>query len=355
METLFPILLFIIALASLIIVHELGHLLASKAVGVKVQEFGIGFPPRVARLFRIGETDFTLNAIPLGGFVRPAGENDPNVPGGLSAANPWKRIFVLLAGPAMNILAALLIYAYIFLQLGKPDLTRVEIMDVSPSSPAGVAGLEAGDIVLQINDEPIDSSEELHDQIYARLGEPIQLTFLRGDQVMTVSLVPRDPPPADGAIGISMGHPLVPINPGEAITVGGQAIWEQATSLVELPGRLISGQASPEEGRLVGYKGMYDIYTEVREADSAPDSELPAGINTLSFFASISVSLGILNLLPVPALDGGRILFTLPELIFRRRIPPAYENAVNLIGLALLLLLIVYINVQDFINPIVIP
>lgn len=355
METLFPILLFIIALASLIIVHELGHLLASKAVGVKVQEFGIGFPPRVARLFRIGETDFTLNAIPLGGFVRPAGENDPNVPGGLSAANPWKRIFVLLAGPAMNILAALVIYAYIFLQLGKPDLTRVEIMDVSPSSPAGLAGLEAGDIVLQINDEPIDSSEELHDQIYASLGEPIQLTFLRGDQVITVSLVPRDPPPADGAIGISMGHPLVPINPGEAITVGGQAIWEQATALVELPGRLISGQASPEEGRLVGYKGMYDIYTEVREADSAPDSELPAGINTLSFFASISVSLGILNLLPVPALDGGRILFTLPELIFRRRIPPAYENAVNLIGLALLLLLIVYINVQDFINPIVIP
>lgn len=355
METLFPILLFIVALAALIIVHELGHLLASKAVGVKVQEFGIGFPPRVARLFRIGETEFTLNAIPLGGFVRPAGENDPNVPGGLSAANPWKRIFVLLAGPAMNILAALLIYAYIFLQLGKPDLARVEIMEVSANSPAGVAGLAAGDIVLQVNDEPIDSSEELHDHIYANLGEPIQLTFLRGDQVITVSLVPRDPPPADGAIGISMGHPLIPINPGEAIVVGGQAIGEQVTALVELPGRLISGQASPEEGRLVGYKGMYDIFTEVRQADTAPDSGLPAGINTLSFFASISVSLGLLNLLPVPALDGGRIFFTLPELVFRRRIPPAYENAVNLIGLALLLLLIVYINVQDFVNPIVIP
>lgn len=355
METLFPILLFIVALAALIIVHELGHFLAAKAVRIKVQEFGIGFPPRVARLFRLGETDFTLNAIPLGGFVRPSGENDPNVPGGLSAASPWKRIFVLIAGPAMNILAALLIYAYIFLQLGKPDLSRVEIMDVSAGSPAGVAGLAAGDIVLQINDEPINSSQELHDQIYASLGEPIQLTFLRDGEVSTVSLVPRDPPPADGAIGISMGHPLIAINPGEALVVGSQAIWQQATALVELPGRLITGQASPEEGRLVGYKGMYDIYTEVREADSAPDSELPAGINTLSFFASISVSLGILNLLPVPALDGGRILFTLPELVFRRRIPPAYENAVNLIGLALLLLLIVYINVQDFVNPIVIP
>jgi regulator of sigma E protease len=100
---------------------------------------------------------------------------------------------------------------------------------------------------------------------------------------------------------------------------------------------------------------MYDIYTQVREADAAPQGNLPPGVNTLAFFASISVSLGILNLLPVPALDGGRILFTLPEIIFRRRIPPAYENAVNLIGLALLLMLIVYINIQDFINPLVIP
>jgi regulator of sigma E protease len=118
---------------------------------------------------------------------------------------------------------------------------------------------------------------------------------------------------------------------------------------------MLSGELDPNQGRLVGYKGMYDIYTEVREADAAPDSGLPAGVNTLSFFASISVSLGLLNLLPVPALDGGRILFTLPELLFRKRVPPAYENAVNLVGLALLLFLMVYINLQDFLNPLVIP
>jgi regulator of sigma E protease len=151
-----------------------------------------------------------------------------------------------------------------------------------------------------------------------------------------------------------MGHPRIDVGIFEALIVGGQAISEQAGALVQLPLRLISGEASPEEGRLVGYRGMYDIYSEVREAD-ASDSTLPAGINTMAFFASISVSLGILNLLPVPALDGGRILFTLPELIFRRRIPAAYENAVNLVGLALLLLLIVYINVQDFVNPVVLP
>jgi regulator of sigma E protease len=119
-----------------------------------------------------------------------------------------------------------------------------------------------------------------------------------------------------------------------------------------LPGQLLRGEASGDQGRLVGYKGMYDIYTQVREADNAPDSTLPPGVNTLSFFASISVSLGLLNLLPVPALDGGRILFTLPEILFRKRIPAAYENAVNFIGFGLLLLLIVYINLQDFLHPI---
>lgn len=346
---------FIVAIAALIIVHELGHFLAAKLCKIKVQEFGIGFPPRLVRLFKWGETDITLNWIPFGGFVRPVGETDPNMPGGFSAANPWARLFVYVAGPAMNLLAALLIYMVIFLQLGKPDLNRVEIMDVSTDSPAHSAGLQAGDIVLSVNGEAIDSSEELRSLIYANLGEPIEVSFERDGQTSTTSLVPRDPPPAEGAIGIAMGHPLVPINPGEAVVVGAEAIYNQADALISLPGRMMRGEVSAEEGRLVGYKGMYDIYTEVREADSAPDSALPPGINTLSFFASISVSLGLLNLLPVPALDGGRILFTLPEILFRRRIPAAYENLVNAVGLALLLLLIVYINLQDFLNPIALP
>lgn len=346
---------FIIAIAALIIVHELGHFIAAKLCRIKILEFGIGFPPRLAKLFKWGETVFTLNWIPLGGFVRPSGENDPKVEGGLAAASPWARLFVLISGPAMNLLAALLIYAFIFFQLGKPDLSRVEIMDVLANSPAQTAGLQAGDVVLTVEDQEINSSEELRSLIYANLGESIELTYQRDGQVFSTSLVPRDPPPADGAIGIAMGHPLVPINPVEAIVVGGQAIYEQANALISLPGRMIRGEVSADEGRLVGYKGMYDIYTEVREADSAPDSALPPGINTLSFFASISVSLGLLNLLPVPALDGGRILFTLPELLFRKRIPQSYENVVNAVGLALLLLLIVYINLQDFLNPIVIP
>ncbi len=355
MSGLSSLLQFVIAIAALIVVHELGHLLAAKLCHIKVQEFGIGFPPRLARLFKVGETEFTLNWIPLGGFVRPYGENDPKVAGGLAAASPWARLFVLISGPAMNLLAALALYAIIFLQLGRPDLSVVQIMDVSAGSPAAEAGLQAGDMVVSINGEQITSSEELRNVIYANLGKEVTIVYERDGAQGETTLIPRDPPPADGAIGIAMGHPSLPMNPGEAIVYSGQAIYDQVNALVSLPGKMIRGEVDADQGRLVGYKGMYDIYTEVREADAAPDSVLPAGVNTLSFFASISVSLGLLNLLPVPALDGGRILFTLPEILFRKRIPVAYENAVNLVGLAILLLLMVYVNLQDFLNPIVVP
>lgn len=355
MNAIITLLQFVGAIAALIVVHELGHYLAAKVCGIPVQEFGIGFPPRLVRLFKFQETEFTLNAIPLGGFAMPAGENDPNVPGGFSAASPWKRIFIFVAGPAMNLLAALLLYALIFVQLGQPDTSRVLVMSVSAGSPAEQAGLQVGDELRRVNGQVVASSEVLREAIYANLGREILLEYARDGQIDRTTLVPRDPAPEDGAIGISMGHPSVPVGVAQALVEGGRAIYDQADILLSLPGRIARGELDSSQGRLVGYKGMYDIYTEVREADAAPDSPLPSGVNTLSFFASISVSLGLLNLLPVPALDGGRILFTLPEVIFGRRIPQAYQNAVNLVGLAFLLMAMVYINLQDFLNPLVLP
>jgi regulator of sigma E protease len=123
---------------------------------------------------------------------------------------------------------------------------------------------------------------------------------------------------------------------------------------------LLSGQASPEESRLVGPKGIYDIYSAVRERDDEmvgePDQREPLiGLNTIGFLATISIALAFTNLLPIPALDGGRILFVLPEILFRRRIPAQYENMVHLIGFAVLILLMIYVTTQDIINPIVLP
>ncbi len=350
---LLPILQFIVAIAVLIILHELGHFLMSKVFGVEVEEFGIGFPPRIVKLFEAGGTEFTLNWIPLGGFVRPKGENNPDIHGGLAAANPFIRIAVFLMGPIMNILAAIIIYGIVFSRIGI-DITKVSIIATTEDSPAAVADIQPGDIVEQINGNPIRSTGAMRNEIYANLGQEIYIDLTRDGEPFSATVVPReDPPEGEGAIGVVMGNPRGEITPLKAVYIGGIAVYEQARTLLQLPGMLMRGDVSPEESRLVGYKGMYDIYTNQLEADASGD--MPSGVNTLSFFATISVSLGLLNLLPVPALDGGRIMFALPEIIIGHRIPPKYENAINLIGLALLLILMIYINAQDFINPVQLP
>jgi regulator of sigma E protease len=342
MDTAIQILEFAVGLIILIILHEFGHFIAARSLKIEVEEFGIGFPPRAMKLFRAWGTDFTLNWLPLGGFVRPKGENDPTVEGGLAAANPWKRLIVLFAGPGMNILIALILGAVLFYQMGKPVTDRVLILDVAQNSPAEQAGLIAGDLILSVNGTPIDGQLTLQEQISANLGKATILVYLREGQEYTVSLVPREnPPEGQGAIGIRMSSPTVPISVPEAIKQGANATAENITGLLRLPIRMASGQATPEEGRLVGYRGMFEIYREIQ--------------SPLWFFMAISISLGVINLFPIPALDGGRILLTLPEILFRRRVPPKFENAIHMVGFTLLLILLIYINIQDFINPIQLP
>jgi regulator of sigma E protease len=342
METAIQILEFALGLIILIIMHEFGHFLAARSLKIEVEEFGLGFPPRAKKLFRLWDTDFTLNWIPLGGFVRPKGENDPTIEGGLAAANPWKRLIVLVAGPAMNIFIALVLGAILFYQMGKPVSDKVLIMNVAPNSPAEQVGLMPGDLILSINGTAITGQQSLQEQVSASLGKSTILIYQRNGQSNTVTLVPRlNPPEGQGAIGIQMTSPTVPIGIGEAIRQGATATTENITGLLRLPLRMINGQASPEEGRLVGYRGMFEIYREIQ--------------SPLWFFMAISISLGVINLFPIPALDGGRILLTLPEILLHRRIPARFENAIHAVGFALLLILLIYINVQDFINPIKLP
>jgi regulator of sigma E protease len=342
------------ALAALIIIHELGHFFAAKMFGVEVEEFGLGFPPRILTLFTAGGTRFSLNLIPLGGFVRPKGENDPSVPGGLAAASPWVRLAVLSAGPLANLAVGVILYALIFTRVGMPITDRVQVVEVVENSPAGQAGLLPGDLIVRVNEEEINSMQELQSEIQANLEQPTLLAFERDGQIHEGTLVPRrEPPPNQGAIGIVMGNPTRSISIAAAIPLGIQAVGDHATQLLAFPVRMIRGQTSPEEGRLVGLKGMFDIYQEVSQDD--PTATIPAGVTVMSFFAAITISLGVLNLLPIPALDGGRIMFVLPEILLRRRIPPQYENVINIVSFALLLMLLLYVNLQDFINPISLP
>lgn len=332
---------FIVGIGLVIILHELGHFLVARAMGVEVEEFGIGFPPRMVKLFEAGGTVFSLNWIPLGGFVRPKGENDPSVPGGLAASSPWVRLAVLVAGPLMNLLLGVVLAIILLHGLGDPIPNRVKIQQVVENTPAAAAGLKAGDVIRSINGTQITSMEQLQGIIQENRGKTVQIEYERNGQTGTLSLTPRNIPADQGPVGIVMDYERAPISWLEAVPRGASATYEYAKNILLLPVRLLQGQASPQEGRLIGFKGMYDVYQQIRDP--------------LWFFMAITMSLGIFNLLPIPALDGGRIVLTLPEIFLRRRIPPQYENIIHLIGFAVLLIFLFYINLQDFINPIKLP
>ncbi len=355
------ILEFVIALGVLIVLHELGHLLIAKLMNIEVEEFGIGFPPRIARLFTWGGTEFTLNWIPLGGFVRPKGENDPDVPGGLAAANPWKRLAVLLGGSTVNIVTGILLFSLLFTSLGAPDTSKVQIMSVVEGTPAEQAGLQVGDVVRAVNGAPVTDIENLSAMIREQVGNEVTITVERDGQTLDIAATPRvDPPEGQGALGITLGNPTVPVSWFRTLPVAAQVTWDQVEALISLPGQLIRGQVAPEEARMVGPVGIFTIYDQNRERDmenaaAAPQQPSAFILNRLALLATISVALGITNLLPIPALDGGRILFVLPEILFRRRVPAKYENIVHLIGFAALLLLMIYITTQDILRPIQLP
>jgi regulator of sigma E protease len=352
--TIQTILEFVAVLAGLIIVHELGHFIFARLFNVDVEEFGLGYPPRIVTLFERAGTKYSLNWLPFGGFVRLKGENDPDVPGSFAAAKPSVRISILLAGPIMNLLTAVILYALIISIIGMPNTSKVQVMDVAPNSPAEGGGMTPGDIIVEINNEQIDNRDELQGIIYDNLGQSISIVFERDGELGELTATPRENPPEnEGAIGIVIGYPTEPVNPIAAIPSGFVATYEHSKALLGFAGDLIRGDVASEEGRLLGFKGMYDIYEETRESEEV--AGIPPVVNVLMFVVNITISFGILNLLPIPALDGGRILFSLPELLVGKRIPPNYENIINLVSFALLLLLLMYINLQDFINPVQIP
>lgn len=346
---------FIVGIGVMILIHEFGHFLAARQVKIEVEEFGLGFPPRIVKLFTFKGTTFSLNWIPLGGFVRLKGENNPEIGGGFAAANPWARLFVLLAGPAANLLAGAILLSIIFARIGTPDESQVIIVEVSAGSPAEMAGLQPEDLIQSVNGIRIDSMSTLVSEIQSNLDKSVELDLIRGEQEISITAIPSSlRSPEEGALGIRMGNPTIQLTIFEAASAGGFAVIQYIDTILSLPGRIISGTIAPEQTRLVGFKGMYDMLEDMNARDAEAPPEF-SGINTLSFFASITVSLGLFNLFPIPALDGGRVLFIIPEIFLRRRVPHNLENAVHLVGFAFLLLLMLYINLQDFINPLTIP
>lgn len=345
------LLIFIFVLGALLLGHELGHFAAARLRGVKVEEFGIGFPPRLATLFEAGGTKYTLNWIPFGGFVRPAGEDDPEVPGGLAAASKRTRATVLIAGPAANVLIAFVAFLSAF-KFAAPDVSQVMITDVVDGTPAYAAGVREGDIVLNIDEVDINGFESMITTINSRMGMPTSFTILRDGEAIELEITPRvDFPEGQGPVGVAIGYPVRSVGWLEAARLSAETMGLQIKALVQLPGRLISGNASPEEARISGLKGIHDMLSWATAVDRSSDRPFV----TLNMVGIISLGLAIANLLPIPALDGGRLMFIVIETILGRRLSPRLEGYAHAIGFVLLLALMVYFNLQDFVNPITLP
>lgn len=357
-NTILNLVEFLLALSFLLFVHELGHFLVGKFFGIHAEEFGFGYPPKLVKLFNLAGTDFTLNLIPFGAFVRFKGEMDPDEPGGLYAANKWKRLGTLLAGSFMNLLTGVILFAIIISQTGMPQPEIVQIATVESGSPAAEAGILTGDQIIAIEDTEVDGLQIVSQITQLNLGETVELELLRNEEIIVVTLVPRlDPPEGQGAMGIVMQNPIEDVGFFRAIPAGMQLGYLQFRQLLSVPGMLIRGEVQGEDARLLSPKGIFDVYSQVREEARPAEQSQPglAFLNIAWFFAIISMSLGFTNLLPIPALDGGRILFIIPELLTGKRIPSKYENMVHMIGYTALLILMGYVFLQDFVNPVVLP
>ncbi len=311
-------------------------------------------------------TEFTINWLPIGGFNRFKGENENfEASGGFTSAKPGVRLAILLAGATMNLLLGVLVYAIIISQMGIPDYNTIQIYDVSPNSPASEAGFLENDIILKINGEAVTTDEQLRYLIATNMDEDIDITLQRDGEIIETQATPSSSRSAtEGALGFVPGYAYED-SPSfiETMVYSVKITAYHAKEILLMPAKMIRGNIAPEEGRFIGFKGIFNIFEQTVDADvesrvDVPSASSPSGTTppptfyTLNLIASLTITLGVFNLLPFPALDGGRIFFLLPELIFKKRIPPKFENAVHGIGMMLLLAFMLYINVMDFVNPV---
>lgn len=358
MDNFISIIEFVLALGTIILLHEFGHFIIGRLNKIEVEEFGIGFPPRAFKLFTWQGTLFTINWVPLGGFCKFKDEEGLNTAGGLSAANKWARFTTLLGGPAMNLVLATVLFAIVISQFGIPQTNVAQINSVVAGSPAEMAGFKSGDIFVSVNGEKINSVEQIINITQTSLGKEMDIVVNRNNQKIFLQITPRsNPPTGEGPMGIILTNPIVPVSFFQSIPAGAQTTIGMLRQLISLPFLVLRGQVDSSQMRLISPKGIYDIYSQVRtESEKATNNDAKLVLlNMVSFFGVISAGFGFSNLLPIPAVDGGRIFFMIPELLFNKRIPAKFENAVHTIGFTVLLAIMILVFIQDFVNPIILP
>jgi regulator of sigma E protease len=354
---------FLLMLSLLVIVHELGHLWVGLRMGITVEEFGLGYPPRAATLFTHRGIRYTLNWLPLGGFVRFAGMDGTQETlygtGSLAAAPPWRKIPVMLAGPLMNFLLAIVIFGLIFSINGRPVVQPgLSISAVYPATPAEAAGISAGDVLLQIDGTVITAGSDIGVIARSNAGRPLEIVIERDGAQQTLTLTPGPWTAPDGAavaVGYGFSYGSYVVNEAVSFPAAMVAGVQQS---IDLTGQMFAGLAQLP----AAVAGMFSNSSEAAAEPLGPIGiaratgeviQQPGGM--LAFWnltALLSLNLFILNLLPIPALDGSHILFSLVEWARGKKLPPEKEAFVHAMGFMALMGLMVLITVNDVINAV---
>lgn len=334
---LITVLVFLIILTILVLIHEAGHFLVAKKLGIKVDEFGFGLPPRAFGR-KIGETIYSVNWLPIGGFVKLYGEDLGSGPRAFYSRPIWQRAAVVVAGVFMNFILAVIVVSYLFTQGVPLPKDRVHIEATVKGSPAEVAGLKKGDVILEINGKRIRKTQDLVSYTKEKLGEKVVLTLERG----VVEIVPRkDYPKDEGPMGVIISNvEVVKYPPYQAPFLGTlealKLSWFIVSSVGVLLWQFIAQGIVPQD--VAGPVGIAQVTGMAVSSGS---------MAVLSLIALLSLNLAVLNILPIPALDGGRLLFIFIELSMRRRVNPHFERYAHTIGMAILLALIALITFRD--------
>lgn len=335
-------------------IHELGHFLAAKASGVRVETFSIGFPPKLLR-WKGKETEYVVGAIPLGGYVKLSGMSDESLtsaelddPRGFARQPFSRKLFIITAGVLMNFALGWGLYSFITYWEGVSQLVGTKITLVSPDFPAAEAGIKVGDQIVEVDGQPITRWEEMVEIVRKSPGRPLKVLFQRNDSLLSAEVIPKAVAEFNlttgkvdtvGKIGVVGTWQSRPVDPWQAIGYGAQQVaWVLRLNVLSLRA-LITGRAGLRE--LTGPLGI---------ARMSEQSARAGGIAFLSFIALISVSIGFLNILPVPMLDGGHLAFIGVEAVTRRRIPEKVKLNLIRIGFALLIALVIMVSYYDIVR-----
>ncbi len=342
--------LFIVTFTAIISVHEFGHYITARLLGMKVLEFAFGFPPRVAA-FEHGGIRYSLNLIPFGGFVRILGQDDFSIhqegegdPGSFTSKPWWSQAIVLVAGVTMNLILALVVLTIAFASGTTAPTGDVRVDQVAPNSPAEHGGIQTNDIVVSVDGKKFTRSQDLvvYVRQKARTETDVTLEINRnGRPIPPVKLTPRaEPPEGEGPLGIRLEDVQGPVAVavpeafGQAVSLTGDVVGQ----IAELPGQLIASRGTGGGPAVSGPIGIFQVTGQVAQF----------GLPTfLKLVGVLSVNLAVLNIVPFPGLDGGRLFFVLVAGIFRRRLSPELEGAIHAVGFLVLLGLLVVVSFFD--------